>query len=227
MAITAEMAKAAQAALVETGRVAANSARGLRRRGEEVAPRGMATLAELKEVMATLEKVLAQLCQGNPADAPLLRPAFERIKERFGKTPRAITADRGYGEVRTEAELAALGMKKAAIPRRGKAPAVRREVESARGFRKLVKWRTGSEGRIAALKRNYGWSRTLMDGTAGAATWCAWGVFAHNGIKLADLVRDAAGASSPPKSAPRRRSGSAPPRQRSSGAAPPPTSLVA
>ena len=52
--------------------------------------------------------------QGNPADAPLLRPAIERA--RFGKAPRALTADRGYGEVKTEAELTGLGIKKVVIP---------------------------------------------------------------------------------------------------------------
>ena len=35
---------------------------------------------------------------GNPADAPQLAPAIERITNRTGRTPRAVTADRGYGE---------------------------------------------------------------------------------------------------------------------------------
>ena len=35
---------------------------------------------------------------GNPPDAPLLAPAVERIKARFGRAPRAVAADRGYGE---------------------------------------------------------------------------------------------------------------------------------
>ena len=36
---------------------------------------------------------------GNPADAPQLVPAIERITARTGHTPRAVTADRGYGGV--------------------------------------------------------------------------------------------------------------------------------
>ena len=35
---------------------------------------------------------------GNPADAPRLKPSIERVKRRTGKTPRTVTADRGYGE---------------------------------------------------------------------------------------------------------------------------------
>jgi IS5 family transposase len=35
---------------------------------------------------------------GNPPDAPQLVPAIERITARTGRTPRAVTADRGYGQ---------------------------------------------------------------------------------------------------------------------------------
>jgi transposase, IS5 family len=34
---------------------------------------------------------------GNPADAPMLVPAIERVTRRVGRAPRAVTADRGYG----------------------------------------------------------------------------------------------------------------------------------
>jgi transposase, IS5 family len=76
---------------------------------------------------------------GNPADAPLLAPAIERIAGRFGKPPRAVTADRGYGEAKVDTDLEALGVTKVAIPRKGKPGATRRAVEQARGFRRLVK----------------------------------------------------------------------------------------
>ena len=55
-------------------------------------------------------------------------------------------------------------MRTVAIPRRAKVPAARRAIEHARGFRMLVKWRTGCEGRISYLKRGYGWDRTRLDG---------------------------------------------------------------
>jgi transposase, IS5 family len=35
---------------------------------------------------------------GNPADAPRLAPAVERVIKRTGRKPRTVTADRGYGE---------------------------------------------------------------------------------------------------------------------------------
>ena len=42
---------------------------------------------------------------GNPPDAPLLAPAIERIKARFGRAPRAVAADRGYGEAAVDDAL--------------------------------------------------------------------------------------------------------------------------
>ena len=130
-----------------------------------------------------------QVHQGNPPDAPMLAPAIARIKARFGRSPSQVTADRGYGQADVEADLEALGVKYVAIPRKGRPNAERRQVERSTRFVKLVKWRTGSEGRIAALKRNWGWDRTLMDTTNGAAIWCAWGVLAHNSFKIATLAQ--------------------------------------
>jgi transposase, IS5 family len=87
-----------------------------------------------------------------------------------------------------DAELEKLGVTKAVIPRKGKPGTARRELEHSRGFRRLVKWRTGSEGRVAQLKHRYGWDRTLMDGLDGASTWCGLGVLAHNTAKISALI---------------------------------------
>jgi transposase, IS5 family len=130
---------------------------------------------------------------GNPPDAPMLAPAIARIKERFGRAPRAVTADRGYGEAGIEDSVRALGVKKVVIPLKGKPSAARRELQRKRGFVALVKWRTGSEARVSVLKHNWGWSRTLMDGEDGAATWAGWGVFGHNSNKISRLVHERAG----------------------------------
>ena len=64
----------------------------------------------------------------------------------------------------------------------------RKAVEHGRGFRRLVKWRTGSERRISYLKRGYGWDRTRLDGRQGTAIWCGHGVLAHNLVKIATLA---------------------------------------
>jgi IS5 family transposase len=125
---------------------------------------------------------------GNPSDAPLLAPAIRRVKHRFGRAPRAVTADRGYGDAQVETDLATLGVKTVVIPRRGRPNAERARLQRSARFTKLVKWRTGCEGRVATLKRNWGWNRTLMDGLEGASTWCGWGILAHNATKITNIM---------------------------------------
>ena len=125
---------------------------------------------------------------GNPPDAPQLAPAIERITGRTGHTPRAVTADRGYGQASAERDLHELGVRHVAIPRTSKPTAARREFEHRRAFREKVKWRTGSEGRINHLKRTYGWNRTELTNIHGARIWCGHGVFAHNLVKIGALA---------------------------------------
>jgi IS5 family transposase len=118
-----------------------------------------------------------QIMVGNPPDAPLLAPAIEQVIARTGKVPRAVTADRGYGEAGVDSELTTLGVGRVAIPRRGRAGPARQAVERQRGFRRLVKWRTGCEGRISCLKHRFGWDRTRMAASkvpaSGAAMVCS------------------------------------------------------
>ena len=126
---------------------------------------------------------------GAAPDGPQLAPAMRRIRGRAGRVPRAVTADRGYGQPAVERDLHDLGVRTVAIPRQATTATARKTLEHSRSFRKLVKWRTGCEGRISYLKRGYGWDRTRLDGRHGAAIWCGHGVFAHNLIKIAALTR--------------------------------------
>ena len=126
---------------------------------------------------------------GNVADAPQLMPAINRITSRTGRVPHAVTGDRGYGVPAVERDLHGLGVRTVAIPRQAKTSPARRAVEHSRPFHRLVKWRTGSEGRISYLKRRYGWDRTWLDGRKGATIWCGHGVFAHNLVKLGALAK--------------------------------------
>ena len=83
---------------------------------------------------------------GNPPDGPLLVPAIGRVKALTGRAPRAVTADRGYGEAKVDTDLSSLGVRFVAIVRKGRQSAARQAAERRPRFRKLVKWRTGSEG---------------------------------------------------------------------------------
>ncbi len=125
--------------------------------------------------------------QGNPADGPQLAPAVKRVTGRTGKKPRTVTADRGYGEKSIEDDLHGLGVRHVVIPRKGRPGKARQAAERRPAFRRTVKWRTGSEGRISTLKRQYGWDRTRLDGTDGARTWTGYGILAHNLVKISAL----------------------------------------
>ena len=126
--------------------------------------------------------------RGNPADAPQLAPAVNRVSKRAGRPPRKVTADRGYGEKSVDDALHDLGVTHVVIPRKGKPSAARRAEEHKPAFRRTVKWRTGVEGRISTLKRGYGWDRTRIDGTEGAKIWVGHGVLAHNLVKISTLA---------------------------------------
>ncbi|MEV0811116.1 ISNCY family transposase [Micromonospora sp. NPDC050200] len=126
--------------------------------------------------------------QGNPPDAPQLAPAVARITRRTGQPPGAVAADRGYGEAGVETDLRDAGVKSVAIPRKGKPGTARQAHERQPGFRRLVKWRTGCEGRISHLKHRYDWDRTRLDGLSGARIWCGYGVLAHNLTKITALA---------------------------------------
>lgn len=125
---------------------------------------------------------------GNPPDAAMLAPAIGRITERTGRPPRAVTADRGYGEQRVEDDLHAIGVRHVVLPRKGKPNAARREIQNRRAFKKMIRWRTGCEGRITCAKRDFGLARTRQDGINGTRTWCGHGIFAHNLVKIAGLT---------------------------------------
>ena len=125
---------------------------------------------------------------GSPPDAPQLAPAVARIKQRSGRSPRTVTADRGYGEAAVDAALTDLGVRTVVIPRKGRPGAARQHLEHRRAFRRTIKWRTGCEGRISTLKRGYGWDRTRLDTLEGAKTWTGQGIFTHNLTKIAALT---------------------------------------
>ena len=64
----------------------------------------------------------------------------------------------------------------------------RQAAEHRPAFRRTVKWRTGSEGRISTLKRGYGLDRTRLDGIEGARIWAGRGILAHNLVKIGAMA---------------------------------------
>ncbi len=124
--------------------------------------------------------------QGNPADGPQLAPAVKRVTGRTGKKPRpspptAATA-RNPSKMTCTGSGPPRGHPAQGQTRQG--PPGRRAAARVPAHRQV---RTGSEGRISTLKRQYGWDRTRLDGTDGARTWTGYGILAHNLAKISAL----------------------------------------
>jgi IS5 family transposase len=57
--------------------------------------------------------------------------------------------------------------------------------ERSRAARAALRWRTGSEGRISALKRRHGLRRCRYRGLSGMQRWVGLGVIANDLLVLA------------------------------------------
>jgi transposase, IS5 family len=121
-----------------------------------------------------------QVHQGNPADAPQLVPAVERVVQVTGRVPGTVVADRGFGTAANDQALADLGVQRIGLQRTGTPSKARLELERTRRFRRLRNWRVGIEARISQLKRGFGLRRTRLRRLPGAQTWVGLGIFAYN-----------------------------------------------
>jgi transposase, IS5 family len=74
----------------------------------------------------------------------------------------------------------AWGVKQVAIPAEGKLSEERRARERTRVFRRGYRFRAGIEGRIASLRRDYGWRKSAYHGQEGMERWLGLGVLASN-----------------------------------------------
>lgn len=98
----------------------------------------------------------------------------------FEYPPNLVAGDRGVHAAETEEMLTAAGVKRVAIPASGKLSAERQAKEHSRAFRRGYRWRAGIEGRIASLRRDYGWRKSRYHGFDGTERWLGLGVMASN-----------------------------------------------
>src|SRR6266567_3849147 len=98
----------------------------------------------------------------------------------FDHPPGTLAGDRGVHSPETEAKLAAAGVKRVAIPASGKLSEERHALEHTRPWKRAYRWRAGIEGRIASLRRDYGWRKSAYHGQDGMERWLGLGVIASN-----------------------------------------------
>ncbi|AMV37394.1 ISNCY-like element ISPlas1 family transposase [Planctomyces sp. SH-PL62] len=143
----------------------------------------------LDEVEGGIVAGYAVLEHAGGQDQPYLCDALADHERRFGRAPGLLAADRGMASAANERLAEQAGVKHVALPHVGKASLGRRAEEKGRRFREGYRFRAGIEGRIHALKRDYGLKRCRYRGERGFGRWVGWGVLAHNLAKVAGAAR--------------------------------------
>ena len=129
------------------------------------------------------------VADGNPADQPQWLPALNKHTEQFGQPPEMATADRGFFSADNERQAKKLGVKKVAVPARGRLAEKRARLQEQRWFRRALKWRGGIESRIATLKHRFAMLRATYKGDRGFKRYVGWCVISQNLISIARTKR--------------------------------------
>lgn len=157
------------------------------RRGKLSAPTEFGYKLELTQVEG---KVISdyQVHIGNPGDKTLLVGVAERHIQQFGRAPEEVATDRGYHSAANEKALTAMGVEHVSSPACGKLSEARAKHQEEAWFKRLQRWRAGSEGSISYFQRKFGGDRSRLRGRGGASIWAGWGVVSHNLNKVAGLL---------------------------------------
>jgi transposase, IS5 family len=115
---------------------------------------------------------------------PHLPESIEGHRERFGKAPELLTADRGLYSKANEQAAKKAGIRRVALPQSGRPTKKRKEYERQRWFRRAFAFRAGIEGRISVLRRGYSLERCPHHGEDGMGRWVGWGIVVHNLAKI-------------------------------------------
>ena len=124
------------------------------------------------------------VCPIRVPDKTLWTPALDRHRGLFGRAPRLAVADAGFASAANERAALDLGVKRVVLPRRGPPAGGGPAPPGQRWYRRGLRWRTGSEGRISAVKRSHGLRRCRYRGEAGMERWVGLGIIASNLLVL-------------------------------------------
>jgi IS5 family transposase len=125
--------------------------------------------------------------KGNPADKTLAVPIVEKSINVSNKAPEEVAGDRGFYSSKNEKEIQSLNVKHVAFPKPGKKSEKRVKYERQHWFKRLTRWRAGSEATISLLKRKYGFDVCLFHGK-NTGIWVNLSIFTHNVSKLAKIT---------------------------------------
>jgi IS5 family transposase len=127
-----------------------------------------------------------EVLKGNPADTTSWEPALRAHVDTFRRPPRMATADRGFFSAANERiAKKKFGVKRVGLPVRGRLSQKRRSLQKSRWFRRVQKWRSGVEARIATLKHRFGMARARYKGAGGFDRYVQWCTISHNLVSIA------------------------------------------
>jgi IS5 family transposase len=116
-----------------------------------------------------------QTAPGNPGEEKLL-PATVAELQRLGLQPAEIAVDGGFPVRLTQQAVEPLDPERLFIAGKRSTAAG----ASKRTRDRLASYRTGAEGRISHLKREYGLKRSRLKGAPGTNTWVGWSALTYN-----------------------------------------------
>jgi transposase, IS5 family len=122
---------------------------------------------------------------GNPADTTSFLPALEQHQAVFGRVPEMAVGDRGFFSARNEREAEQMGVKKVALPARGRLSQKRQQRQKQRWFRRALRWRAGCESTISTLKHPFSMLRAMYKGDRGFQRYVGWSVITKNLFSIA------------------------------------------
>jgi IS5 family transposase len=126
-----------------------------------------------------------QILVGNPDDTTAWMPALQQHQACFGRAPKMATGDRGFFSAKNEREAQALGVKKVALPARGRLASSRTQQQKQRWFRRALRWRAGCEATISTLKHPFSMWRATYKGEPGFQRYVGWCVITKNLFSIA------------------------------------------
>jgi IS5 family transposase len=146
------------------------------RKGKLAKPTEFGRLVKIQEAEAQFITDYA-VCERRQSERALWEPALDRHIALFDRAPQLAVADGGFASRTNEGAAQDRGVRHVVLPRQS------RETRS-RIARAALRWRTGIEGRISALKRRHGLRRCRYHGESGMQRWVGLGVIANNLLVL-------------------------------------------
>ena len=107
-----------------------------------------------------------QVLAGNPDDTTAWMPALQQHQACFGRAPQMAIGDRGFFSAKNELEAQALGVKKVALPARGRLSTKRAQQQKQCWFPRALRWRAGCEATISSLKHPFSMRRATSSNEA-------------------------------------------------------------